>query len=132
MCCRRLKPVSCSIIKSGHSGSSSGNYIIDPHGKEGLTPFSVYCDMSDKGGVGVTVISHNREGRTHVANIPGCIIGMALAGCYDGYSKDVTYTGVSTAQLAALTRVSQNCEQFIKFECHNDVGFAQESITWWV
>jgi len=78
----------------------------------------------------VTVISHNRESRTHVANIPGC--NWDGPGCYDGYGKDVTYTGVSTAQLAALTRVSQNCEQFIKFECHNDVRFVQESIAWWV
>ena len=50
---------SCSSIKSGRSGSSSGNYIIDPDGKGGVTPFSMYCDMSDKGGVGVTVISHD-------------------------------------------------------------------------
>ena len=28
-----LKPMSCSRIKSGRSGSSSGNYIIDPDGK---------------------------------------------------------------------------------------------------
>ena len=120
------KPLSCSSIKSGRSGSSSGNYIIDPDGKGGVAPFSVYCDMSDKGGVGVTVISHDSESRTHVANIPGC--GWT-PGCY---SKDVTYTGVNVAQLAALTRLSQNCEQFIKFECHNDVGFVQESIAWWV
>ena len=121
-----LKPVSCSSIKSGHSGSSSGNYIIDPDGKGGVTPFSVYCDMSDKGGVGVTVISHNTERRTHVANIPGCGWNP---GCY---SKDVTYTGVDVAQLAALTRVAQNCEQFIKFECNSDVAFIPESVAWWV
>ena len=91
------KPVSCSSIKSGSSGSSSGNYIIDPDGKGGVAPFSVYCDMSDKGGVGVTVISHDSESRTHVNSVsPGC----GTAGCY---RKDVTYTGVSTAQLAALT-----------------------------
>ena len=54
-----LKPVSCSRIKSGRSGSSSGNYIIDPVGKGGVAPFSVYCDISDKGGVGVTVVSHD-------------------------------------------------------------------------
>ena len=119
------KPLSCSSIKSGHSGSSSGNYIIDPDGKGGVTPFSVYCDMSDKGGVGVTVISHDSESRTHVGNIPGC----GGAGCY---SKDVTYTGVSTAQLAALTRVSQKCEQFIKFECNNDVRFIAHKFAWWV
>ena len=117
---------SCSSIKSGRSGSSSGNFIIDPDGKGGVTPFSVYCDMSDKGGVGVTVISHDSESRTHVNSVsPGC----TGAGCY---RKDVTYTGVSTAQLAALTRVSQNCEQFIKFECNNDVAFIENGCAWWV
>ena len=118
---------SCSSIKSDHSGSSSGNYIIDPDGKGGVAPFSVYCDMSDKGGVGVTVISHDSERRTHVGNLPGC--DRNNPGCY---SKDVTYTGVSYAQLAALTKVSQKCEQLIKFECHNDVSFVQESVAWWV
>ena len=34
-------------------------------------------------------------------------------------------------QLAALTRISQNCEQFIKFECNKGVGFVQESVAWW-
>ena len=118
--------MSCSSIKSGHSGSSSGNYIIDPDGKGGVAPFSVYCDMSDKGGVGVTVVSHDIERRTHVANIPEC--GLT-PGCY---RKDVSYTGVSTAQLAALTRVSRNCEQLIKFECNNQVAFVPESHAWWV
>ena len=120
------KPLSCSSIKSGRSGSSSGNYIIDPDGKGGVAPFSVYCDMSDKGGVGVTVISHDSDRRTYVANIPGCEVDKP--GCY---SKDVTYSGVSTAQLAALTRISQNCEQFIKFECNNGVGFVPELVAWW-
>ena len=117
---------SCSSIKSSYSGSSSGNYIIDPDGKGGVAPFSVYCDMSDKGGVGVTVISHDSESRTHVNSVsPGC----GSPGCY---RKDVTYTGVSTGQLAALTRVSQNCEQFIKFECNNDVAFIEGLYAWWV
>ncbi|KAL9952545.1 hypothetical protein ACROYT_G039814 [Oculina patagonica] len=119
------KPTSCSEIKSNNIKISSGKFMIDPDGKGGVTPFSVYCDMSDKGGVGVTVISHDSESRTHVGNIPGC----GGAGCY---SKDVRYTGVSTAQLAALTRVSQNCEQFIKFECNNDVAFIESSFAWWV
>ena len=119
-------PVSCSNLKSDHTGSSSGIYMIDPDGKGGVTPFSVYCDMSDKGGVGVTVIGHDSESRTHVGpSIPGC----TGRGCY---SKDVRYTGVSTAQLAALTRVSQNCEQFIKFECNNDIAFIEDSFAWWV
>ncbi|XP_078351270.1 contactin-associated protein 1-like [Oculina patagonica] len=99
--------------------------MIDPDGKGGVTPFSVYCDMRDKSGVGVTVVSHNSESRTHVGNIPGC----SGRGCY---SKDVRYTGVSTAQLAALTRVSHNCEQFIKFECNNDILFIEKDYAWWV
>ena len=118
---------SCSSIKSGRSGSSSGNYIIDPDGKGGVAPFSVYCDMSDKRGVGVTVISHDSESRTYVGNIPGC--GNTNPGCYN---KSVTYTGISTAQLAALTRVSQICEQFIKFECNNHVAFVADGMAWWV
>jgi len=117
-------PVSCSSIKSGSGGSLSGNYLIDPDGEGGMTPFSVYCDMRDKGGVGVTIISHDSETRTHVGS-PGC----ESQGCY---SKDVRYIGVSTAQLAALTRVSQNCEQFIRFECNNDVAFVQQGYAWWV
>ena len=122
-----VTPKSCSNIKLKCSERPSGNFIIDPDGKGGVAPFSVYCDMSDKRGVGVTVVSHNRESRTHVANIPGC--NWDNPGCY---SKDVTYTGVNVAQLAALTRVSQNCEQFIKFECHNDVAFVPDSAAWWV
>ena len=121
-----LKPVSCSSITSGHSGSSSGNYMIDPDGEGGVDPFSVYCDMRDKGGVGVTVISHDSERRTHVNHISA---ECGLPGCY---RKDVSYTGASTAQLAALTQVSQNCEQFIKFECSSGVVFIQHSYAWWV
>ena len=84
MCCRSAQTrVACSSIKSGHSGSSSGNFIIDPDGKGGVAPLSVYCDMSDKGRVGVTVISHDSERRTYVANILGCEIDKP--GCY---SKD--------------------------------------------
>ena len=119
------KPTSCSDIKTHNGGTSSGTYMIDPDGRGGVTPFNVYCDMSDKDGVGVTVISHDSERRTHVGNNLGC----ESPGCY---SKDVRYTGVSTAQLAALTRVSQNCEQFIKFECNGDVAFIQDNHAWWV
>ena len=85
-----------------------------------------FAEVLYRGGVGETVISHNRESRTHVAIIPRC--NLDNRGCY---SKDVTYTGVNVAQLASLTRVSQNCEHFIKFECNNDVAFVPESVAWW-
>ena len=35
------KSVSCSNIKSINSGSSSGNYMINPDSEGGVTPFSV-------------------------------------------------------------------------------------------
>ena len=116
---------SCSEIKSRRPRSSSGNYIIDPDGKGGVTPFSVYCDMNDKGGVGVTVISHDSESRTYVNEIPGC----NYQGCY---RKDVTYSGVTIPQLAALTQVSQKCEQFIKYECNPHSPFIEDGYAWWV
>ena len=75
--------------------------------------------MSDKNGVGVTVIRHDSETRTHVQ-------GCESSGCY---SRDIHYTGASLSQLASLTRVSSHCEQFIKYECYASsmVGHA-----WWV
>ena len=43
---------SCSVIKK-YVSSKSGNYVIDPDGEGGLAPFTVFCDMTDKSGVGV-------------------------------------------------------------------------------
>ena len=77
--------------------------------------------MSEKDGVGVTVISHDSEGRTLVD-------GCNRRGCY---SRDIHYTGVSLPQLASLTRVSSHCEQFIKYECYHSKMF-RGKIAWWV
>ena len=111
---------SCSVIRK-HVSSVRGNYVIDPDGAGGLAPFTVYCDMSDKNGAGVTVISHDSESRTHVngCNPPGC------------YSRDIHYRGVSMSQLASVTRVSSHCEQFIKYECYGSAIFRWEH-GWWV
>ena len=119
-----VTPKSCSNIKLKCGEKHSGNYIIDPDGKGGVAPFSVYCDTSDKGGVGVTVISHDSESRTHVSNIPKCAYDNP--GCY---SKSVSYTGNSTTQLEVLTRVSHKLH---KFECKRAVAFVLESVSWWV
>ena len=103
--------------------SVSGNYVINPDGTGGLAPFTVHCDMSDKNGVGVTLISHNSESRTYVKgyNSPG------------SYSRDIHYTGASLSQLASLTRVSSHCEQFIKYECYNSVLlYNNYPYGWWV
>ena len=111
---------SCSVIKK-YVTSASGNYVIDPDGEGGLAPFTVFCDITDKSGVGVTVISHDSESRTHVN-------GCEDHGCY---SRDIHYTGASLSQLASLTRVSSQCEQFIKYECYNSVIFRWGQ-AWWV
>ena len=77
--------------------------------------------MTDKNGVGVTVISHDSEDRTLVDGFedPG------------SYSRDIQYTNASLFQLASLTRVSLFCEQFIKYECHDSLMF-REKVAWWV
>jgi len=113
---------SCSVIRK-HVSSVGGNYVIDPDGEGGVAPFTVYCDMTDKNGVGVTVISHDSERRTHVD-------GCDPAGCY---SRDIHYTGASLSQLASLTRVSSHCEQFVKYECYKSTLLNNNPPqAWWV
>ena len=111
---------SCSAIKTVTPSSPSGYYVIKP--SEGVAPFSVFCDMIDKGGVGVTIISHDSESRTYVH-------GCGPAGCH---RTTISYSGASMAQLASLTAVSAKCEQFIKYECLRDVGFFYDDKSWWV
>ena len=116
---------SCSMIKK-YISSKSGNYVIDPDGEGGLAAFTAFCDMTDKSGVGVTVISHDSESRTYVHQI----IGYGSRG---SYSRDIHYTGASLSQLASLTRVSSHCEQFIKYECHSSVLlYNNDPHGWWV
>ena len=112
---------SCSVIRK-YTNSTNGNYVIDPDGAGGLAPFTVYCDMVGKNGVGVTVISHDSESRTHVQ-------GCEDRGCY---SRDIRYTGASLSQLAILTRVSSHCEQFIKYECYGSLLFQSNPFGWWM
>ena len=111
---------SCSVIRK-YVSSVSSNYVIDPDGSGGLASFTVYCNMIDKNGVGVTVISHNSESRTLV---DGCY----PKGCY---SRDIHYRGASLSQMASLTRVSSHCEQFIKYECYNSMLVAR-GYAWWM
>ena len=73
--------------------------------------YDVICNMTDKNGVGVTVISHDSENRTQVN-------GKERPG---SYSRDVHYKGSSLHQLASLTGASLHCEQFIKYECNHSM-----------
>ena len=113
---------SCSVIKK-YGSSVRGNYVIDPDGEGGQAPFTVFCDMTDKSGVGVTVISHDSESRTRVNKYRS----------RGSYSRDIHYTGASLSQLASLTRVSSHCEQFIKYECFESVLlYNRNPYGWWV
>ena len=113
-------PETCSRVKSDIA-DVSGHYIIDPDGVQGKAPFDVFCNMTDKGGIGVTVVSHDTENRTHVNGYES-----------DGsYIRDVTYVGASLSQLTVLTDASAHCEQFISYECINS-KFLRGGKAWWV
>ena len=113
-------PETCSSVKSNVT-DVSGHYVIDSDGAGGAAPFDVYCNMTDKGGIGVTVVSHDTENRTHVN-------GCDQDGCY---KRDVTYMGASLSQLTALTNASLYCEQFISYECFDSKLF-RGGKSWWV
>ena len=70
-------------LKKSDPTAKSGNYIIDPDGEGCQEGFSVYCDITDKNGVDVTVISHHRESRKHVT-------GYERPG---SYSRAILYRG---------------------------------------
>ena len=89
--------------------------------------YNVTCNMTDKNGVGVTVISHDSEDRTQVN-------GYEAPG---SYLRDVHYKGSNLSQLASLTGVSSHCEQFIKYECNHSMLLwpdknKNSSFGWWV
>ena len=113
---------SCSHLKAAFPSKVSGNYDIDPDGEGGENSFIAYCDMKNKNGIGVTVISHDKENRESVTDCdsPGCL------------EKNVTYTSVTIAQLAILTRAASHCEQFVMFECKNEIQFIAEKAAWWL
>ena len=115
---------SCSHLKRLVPSAENGTYLIDPDGEGGLPPFyNVACDMSDKNGVGVTIISHDSETRMRVKGFedPG------------SYSRDIQYEGANFSQLANLAYVSLHCEQFIKYGCKASLmSLANAHYAWWV
>ena len=113
---------SCSHLKKLDPTAVNGNYVIDPDGEGGLPPLSnVTCDMTDKNGVGATVVSHDSETRTLVNGFedPG------------SYSRDIQYKEANLSQLASLAKVSLHCEQFVKYECKSSFTLWKNH-AWWV
>ena len=112
-------PETCSTVKANISDISR-DYVIDPDGEQGEAPFTVYCDMIGQGGVGVTVVSHDSENRTHVT-------GFEPSG---SYRRDINYTGSGLSQLKSLTNVSTACQQFIKYDCKASRLYLGQ-LAWW-
>ena len=112
---------SCAYLKNRDPTAKSGYYDIDPDGEGDLASFSVYCDMTAKNGVGVTVISHDSENAMWVNK-------CKKARCY---SRVIHYNGASVSQLASLSNVSSHCEQFIKYKCLRS-KLLKDGVGWWV
>ena len=116
----------CSEIKSHYPQATSGSYIIDPDGERGGEPFTVFCDMTDKNGVGVTIVSHDSKERVYVK-------GYEAKGSYQQF---VQYSGAgltSVKQLTNLADIDSHCEQFIKYECYGSLLLNNgDSQGWWV
>ena len=108
---------SCSAILAKDSSASSGTYTIDPDGLGRGEEYEVYCDMSRNGGV--TVIGHDSENRTHVANFnaPG------------SYRRIVNYSSTSLPQIIRLRSISIECTQYIEYDCKHS---RLKEFAWWL
>lgn len=111
---------SCSELRlAGYNRSG----VFDVKPVKDLPTFKVHCNMTDRGGVGVSVVSHNSEQRTVVK-------GYFAPG---SYTRNVIYGGATLALITHLIQASLHCEQFLKYECHHSV-LLWEGLRygWWV
>ena len=107
----RLHPTAtCSTLLKKHPSTISGNHYINPQELRPSALVQVYCDMTSKNGVGVTVIGHDSESRTLVKGYdsPG------------SYKRKINYE-ISMEQIVTIMKKSKNCEQFIKYRCYHSV-----------
>ena len=105
--------------------STSGMYDFNPECEALNSSLSaqVYCNMTSKNGVGVTVIGHDSESRTLVR-------GYESPG---SYKRNITYD-IPLEQIVAIINQSKNCEQSIKYECHHSLFWLEGETLygWWV
>ncbi len=59
-------PASCSALLKRRPSTTSGWYYIYPQGLSSSQSVRVFCNMTSKNGVGVTVIGHDSESKTLV------------------------------------------------------------------
>ena len=113
-----LHSATCSMLKLQFASTPNGVYTRHPLRLN--SPVKVYCDMTARNGVGVTVIGHDSEKITHVK-------GYEEAG---SYRRNITYD-IPMEQIAAIINKSASCQQFIKYECYRSM-LLKDSDGWWV
>ena len=113
-------PKTCSKLLTKHPSTTSGNHYLNPKGLAASSSVQVYCDMTSKNGVGVTVIGHDSESRTLVN-------GYESPG---SYRRKIKYD-IFMEQIVAIMKQSKNCEQFIKYECYGSL-LLHKGYGWWV
>ena len=107
----RLDPLrTCLELLNKHPSTKSGTYYMNLKGLGLSSLAQVYCDMTSKNGVGVTLIGHDSESRTYVN-------GYEAAG---SYKRKINYD-ISMEHIVAIMKQSKYCEQFIKYECYQSV-----------
>jgi len=57
-----LRPGRPAAVLKANISDASSVYVLDSDGEN-------TCEMSGQGGIGVTVVSHNSESRTHVTAV---------------------------------------------------------------
>ena len=115
----------CSDIKHSYPRTPSDFYVIDPDGEGGEKPFKVFCDMADKDGVGVTVVSHDSENRTLWMDFrtPAVIRAMSRTReprlFRDGYGWWVSRDGEKMKYWGGVGSIDYKCACGLKRTCAN-------------
>nr|XP_039262069.1 uncharacterized protein LOC120338192 [Styela clava] len=104
----------CTGLKS--DGNPSGYYTIAPGA--GVQPFEVYCDMDSYPGTGITVVHHDKESQSSQLYY------------YTDNDIEVNYNA-TMVQIGALINGSNNCEQYIEWQCRG-TGMLYSGYTWWI
>ncbi|XP_046633631.1 contactin-associated protein-like 2 isoform X2 [Daphnia pulicaria] len=111
-------PRTCREAHLADPSLASGMYWIDPDGQAvGDAPIYVYCDMISE----TTSIPHDSQSSMNVGHCadPGC------------YSRAINYNA-SSRQMSALTKLSAECHQSIKYDCYfAPFEFDGVSYAWW-
>ena len=110
------------MLKIDEPETNSGYYMIQPN--KDKPPFTVFCNMTDKNGAGVTTFSHDSEKSAHVN-------GYESQG---QYRKKITYNDLTMKQIVSVINASRYCEQFIKWYCKGAGLYLVYSSpdSWWV